>query len=301
MSTHLIKAANMLLACTLTLVTTVTGADTLERVQSSHSVVFGYLSDFAPFSTQTGDRVNGYAIDLCENILNTLKAELNLPSLQARYQPVRVGEEVSAISAGNIDILCTPTAVTLERRKAVSYSIPVYTAGLSAVVSKKVPPALLRILSGEVVKRGPTWRTDMNRALANMTYATIAGGVTEQWINQQMRSLGVVATVITVPDVAVGLMKVADGQADVFFAERTMLKHELANKYATRNLMLLDRIFEYSSTSMMLDRYDENFRLLVDTALSQMYRTGEIEQAYEKHLGATSDTSRMLLKLYALP
>ncbi|MNW16700.1 hypothetical protein D3C71_2156380 [compost metagenome] len=52
---------------------------------------------------------------------------------------------------------------------------------------------------------------------------------------------------------------------------------------------------------MMVDREDENFRLLVDTALSEMYRSGEIEQAYDKHLGAVSDTSRMLFKLYALP
>ncbi len=86
-----------------------------------------------------------------------------------------------------------------------------------------------------------------------------------------------------------------------FFAERTKLKHELADKYATGNLVLLDRIFEYSTTSMMVDRDDENFRLLVDSALSEMYRTGEIEQAYNKHLGSVSDTSRMLFKLYTVP
>ncbi|MNC53874.1 Bacterial extracellular solute-binding protein, family 3 [compost metagenome] len=134
-----------------------------------------------------------------------------------------------------------------------------------------------------------------------MTYATIAGGVTEQWINQQIRSLGVVATLVTVEDTAAGLKLVADGKADVFFAECNMLKHDLADKYSTGNLVLLDRIFEYSTTSMMVDREDENFRLLVDTALSEMYRSGEIEQAYDKHLGAVSDTSRMLFKLYALP
>lgn len=138
-------------------------------------------------------------------------------------------------------------------------------------------------------------------ALANMTYATIAGGVTEQWINQQIRSLGVVATLVTVEDAAAGLKRVADGKADVFFAERTMLKHHLADKYSTGNLVLLDRIFEYSSTSMMVDREDENFRLLVDTALSEMYRSGEIEHTYDKHLGGISDTSRMLFTLYALP
>ena len=301
MSAQPTKTANLFLVCLLSLVPVVAGADTLERVRNSHSVVLGYVPDFAPFSAKAGDKASGYAIDLCQDIFNTIKTELNLPSLQVRYQPVQLGDEISAVSTGKVDILCTPTPVTLERRKTVSYSIPVYTAGLSAVVNKNAPNSLLKVLKGDVAKTGPTWRTDINRALANMTYATIAGGVTEQWINQQMRSLGVVATLVTVHDTAAGLKRVADGKADVFFAERTMLKHDLADKYATGNLVLLDRIFEYSTTSMMVDRDDENFRLLVDSALSEMYRTGAIEQAYDKHLGGVSDTSRMLSKLYALP
>jgi polar amino acid transport system substrate-binding protein len=301
MSAQPSQAAHLLLVCLLSLVSAVAGADTLERVRNSHSVVLGYVPDFAPFSTQDGDKASGYAIDLCQGIFNALKTELNLPSLQVRYQPVGLGEETSAVSTGKVDILCTPTPATLERRKTVSYSIPVYTAGLSAVVNKKAPNALLRVLKGDVVKTGPTWRTDVNRALANMTYATIAGGVTEQWINQQIRSLGVVATLVTVQDAAAGLKRVADGKADVFFAERTMLKHELTDQYVTGNLVLLDRIFEYSTTSMMLDRDDENFRLLVDSALSEMYRSGEIERQYDKHLGGVSDTSRMFFNLYALP
>ncbi|BCX70232.1 MULTISPECIES: amino acid ABC transporter substrate-binding protein [Pseudomonas] len=301
MSAQPIKAANLLLVCLLSLVPVVAGADTLERVRNSHSVVLGYVPDFAPFSNQAGDKVSGYAIDLCQDIFNSIKTELNLPSLQVRYQPVQLGEETSAVSTGKVDILCTPTPVTLERRKTVSYSIPVYTAGLSAVVNKKAPNSLLIALKGEVAKTGPTWRTDINRALANMTYATIAGGVTEQWINQQMRSLGVVATLVTVQDTGAGLKRVAEGKADVFFAERTMLKHELADNNATGNLVLLDRIFEYATTSMMVNRDDENFRLLVDRALSEMYRTGAIERAYDKHLGGVNDTSRMLFKLYALP
>ncbi|MNW14335.1 Bacterial extracellular solute-binding protein, family 3 [compost metagenome] len=80
-----------------------------------------------------------------------------------------------------------------------------------------------------------------------------------------------------------------------------MLKHDLADKFSTGNLVLLDRIFEYSATSLMVDRDDENFRLVVDTALSEMYRSGEIEQAYDKHLEGVSNSSRMLFKLYALP
>ena len=67
------------------------------------------------------------------------------------------------------------------------------------------------------------------------------------------------------------------------------------------DLMVLDRIFEFSPVAMIVERGDEDFRLLVDTVLSEMYRSGEIEQAYVKYLDGVSDTARRLFKVYALP
>ncbi len=65
--------------------------------------------------------------------------------------------------------------------------------------------------------------------------------------------------------------------------------------------MILDRIFEFAPVSLMVERGDENFRLLVDTTLSEMYRSGEIEQAYDKYLGGAGETAKKLFKVYAQP
>jgi polar amino acid transport system substrate-binding protein len=276
-------------------------ANTLERVRSSNTLTLGYLPDFAPFSVKVGDKVQGYAIGLCEKIADKIKAELGLPELQVSYQPVTVADEVSAVSSGKVDLLCTPTPPTLERRKSVSYSVPVYTAGLSAVVHQDAPATLLDVLNGKVAHTGPTWRATVNRGLANQTYVTTAGGVTEGWIRQQMRLLGVVATLITVDTTSEGLELIAKGKADAMFSERMMLRNLLDSHYPIGNLVLLERIFEYAPTAMALPRDDEDFRLLVDTTLSEMYRSGEIEQAYDKYLEGASETTKKLFKVYALP
>jgi polar amino acid transport system substrate-binding protein len=277
------------------------GANTLERVRSSNTLTLGYLPDFAPFSVKVGDKVQGYAIGLCEKIADKIKAELGLPELQVSYQPVTVADEVSAVSSGKVDLLCTPTPPTLERRKTVSYSVPIYTAGLSAVVHQDAPATLLDVLNGKVAHTGPTWRATVNRGLANQTYVTTAGGVTEAWIRQQMRLLGVVATLITVDTTSEGLELIAKGKADAMFSERMMLRNLLDSRYPTGNLVLLERIFEYAPTAMAVSRDDEDFRLLVDTTLSEMYRSGEIEQAYDKYLEGASETTKKLFKVYALP
>lgn len=301
MNVQLTKPASLLLAGLLALMPLITNANTLERVRASNTLTLGYLPDFAPFSTQEGDKASGYAIDLCLKVADKVKAEWGLPTLQLHYQPVKVADQISAVSSGKVDILCSPTPATLERRKTVSFSIPIYTAGLSAVVRKNAPEALLNVLNGKVANEGPTWRATVNRGLSNQTYAATAGAVTEQWIREQMRLLGVVATLVTVENTAAGLKLVAEGKADAFFSERMLLKSYLAKDYAGAKLMLLDRNYEYAPVSMAVERGDEDFRLLVDTTLSDMYHSGEIEQAYDKYLGGASDTAKKLFKAYALP
>ena len=44
-----------------------------------------------------------------------------------------------------------------------------------------------------------------------------------------------------------------------------------------------------------------DFRLLVDTALSEAYRSGSIEKDYDKYLGGTNDIVKKLFRVYALP
>ncbi|MBM7061926.1 amino acid ABC transporter substrate-binding protein [Pseudomonas sp. UL073] len=291
---------SLLLACVLA-VPALAGANTLERVRSSNTFTLGYLPGFAPFSSATGEQVSGYAIDLCLKIAERLKTELAQPDLQVRYQPLTASEQISAVSSGRVDILCTPTPETLERRKSVSFSVPVYTAGLSALLRKDAPEALRRALNGEEAHVGPTWRATVNRGLSNQTYAAVAGSITVDWIRQQMNRLGVVATLVTVENNQQGVQQVADGKADAFFAERMLLNNLLQTEDPGGQLMVLDRTFTSAPASLALERGDEDFRLLVDSVLSELYRSGAIEQAYARYLGGAGDAAKQQFKLYALP
>ncbi len=102
--------------------------------------------------------------------------------------------------------------------------------------------------------------------------------MTEDWIREQMRLLNVIASLVTVANNDEGVKLVSEGKADAFFSERMLLRNEIAKEGADKNLMILDRIFEYSPVAMIVDRNDEDFRLLVDTALSEAYYSGYIER-----------------------
>ena len=300
MNGQLLKPINLLLACLLAL-PLLANASTLERVRSSSSLTLGYLPDIAPFSSQQSGQPSGYAIDLCEQVAAHIKSELDLADLQVRYQAVEEAESIAAVSAGSIDILCSPTLETLTERKAVSFSLPIYTAGLAALVREDASPALINVLNGKVAHSGPTWRATINRGLANHTYAVTEGGATEAWVRQQQSQLGVVATLVTVANPEQGVQLVADGKADAFFSERILLQNYLAKNKDASEMRVLERIYEFAPVAMALARDDEDMRLLVDTALSESYRSGELENIYRRHLGEPGEMVKVLFKVYALP
>lgn len=274
---------------------------TLDRVRASNSLTLGYLPDMAPFSSQQGDKADGYAIDLCLQVAEKVKVGLGLADLSVRYQALDDAESISAVSSGKVDILCTPTPETLALRKQVSFSLPIYTAGLAALVREDANETLLRVLNGEVAHEGPTWRATINRGLANHTYVVAKGGASEAWVRDQMRLLGVIASLVTVDTHEEGVQLVAEGKADAFFSERILLQNYMAKSKDAEDMMVLDRIFEFAPVAMVLDRNDEDFRLLVDTALSEAYASGSLEKAYTQRFGAPGEMVKKLFKVYALP
>lgn len=292
---------SLLLAGLFALLPVLAGADTLERVRMSSTFNLGYLPDLAPFSGEEGGKVSGYGIDLCLKIADRVQKELGLTDMRVNYQAVSADTAVGAVRAGEIDILCTPTPETLERRKSVSYSRPVYTAGLSVAVREDASPALVRVLSGEAVHTGPTWRATINQGLAYHTYATIEGGVTEDWIRDRMRKLGVIATLVTVTSHAQGIELVAERKADAFFGERMLLQSGLRKGAYAEQMRVLDTIFAFAPVAMAVERGDEDFRLLVDTVISELYRSGGIEQLHKQYLGDLREGARQLFSVYALP
>ncbi|MDD2159954.1 amino acid ABC transporter substrate-binding protein [Pseudomonas sp. MIL19] len=300
MNVHPCNPFNLLLACLLA-VSPLAHADTLQRIERSNTLNLGYIDDIAPFSSLHDGKVSGYAIELCQKVAEQIKTELNLPALQVRFQPVKEAQGLTAVRDGSLDLLCSPTVESLTQRKRVSFSLPIYTAGLAALVRKDAPETLVNVLNGEVAHSGPTWRATLNRGLANHTYVVKQGEATEAWINRQQRMLGVVATVLTVGSQEEGVQLVAEGKADAFFSERMLLKTYLARRDDASAMQVLERIYEYAPVAMALPRGDEDFRLLVDTALSTAQRSGELEQIYRRYFGEPGEMVQALFKAYALP
>ncbi|NWL78713.1 amino acid ABC transporter substrate-binding protein [Pseudomonas taiwanensis] len=276
-------------------------AQTLDRIRATSTLTLGYLPDQPPFSSAEGEGASGYAIDLCQKIAEQLRTQPGLASLKVRFVPLAPGKALGVVRDGGVDLLCSPMVETLKRRQSVAFSLPVYTAGIGVVLRKDAPIALVKVLSGEVEETGPTWRATLNRGLAAHNFAVQSGSVVEDWARVKLRLMKVMVNLETVASPAEGVAQVADGKVDAFFASQMILRSLVARDTANTNLMVLDRRFEFEPVSLALARGDEDFRLQVDTALSQVYRSGAILPLYSKYFGIPSELDQTLFKVYSRP
>lgn len=276
----------------------VAAAQTLDRIKSDGVFNIGYVQDAAPFSyVAAGGQVQGYSIDLCQRVADGVKATLGLSSLNVKYTGTSVSDGLRKLANGSVDILCGSVTDTLQRREKVAFSMTIYNGGTGALISEDAPKALVRVLEGKVAHTGPTWRATINQGLAKHTYAVHKGTVTEEWVRKRIASLGVIATIVEVDEHQQGVDMVANGKADVYFADHAILAYY--GKAQGVKVQVLERYANYEPIALGVKRGDADMRLVVDTALSELYLSDGFKAFYASHFGEPSATTLMFFKSFA--
>jgi polar amino acid transport system substrate-binding protein len=264
------------------------GAATLDRIKETGHVRFGFLADAAPFSIQaSGGTPDGYAVSLCKDVAEHLKQQLALPGLTIEWVKLAPDERLTAIKKGRIDLLCTPMNETLSRREHASFSIPVFAGGNRAAVRSDAPVALRNVLS-EGRPSTPVWRGSPAATVLEPTrLAVVAETSGERWLNERAKSLQVDAQIVRVSDYRKALQQLVAGEVSVVFGDRIVMLGALQalDPQARAKVVILDRMFTHELAGLALEHGDDDFRVLVDRALSQIYATPQFAALYAKWCG----------------
>jgi ABC-type amino acid transport substrate-binding protein len=280
------------------------GAGTLERIKETGKINLGYgggtpAARLFSYKDDSG-KPAGFGVALCGKVADGLKANLGLPSLSVNYVPITGDEGLGAVAAGKIDILCDATVPTLTARKEVSFSIPIFAGGVGAVVRADASTRLKDVLSGHVPPTSPTWRGNADKLLRESTISVIPGSRAERALNARLGELNLVPKITPVKDVATGISRVADGRSNVFFAERASLLDGVYRS-GSSELQVLDRFFTQETLAFAVARNDDDFRLTVDTALSQIIRSGEFRDLYAQSFGLIDEGALTFFRISAPP
>jgi putrescine:ornithine antiporter len=277
-------------------------AGTVDRIQASSRLRLGYRDDARPFAYKNdAGQAAGYSVALCQQVADDVKGELHLTGLTVEWVPVAFADRFAALQQGRIDLLCGSDTVTLARRKDVAFSIPIFPGGIGALVRADAPARLKDVLAGRGQPFRPTWRAAAGQLLQTRAFSVVAGTTAASWVAERLADLEIVADVTPVASYDAGIRALLDLKSDVLFGERAVLLDAAKRHPSARALTVVDRLFTYEPLALAMDRGDDDFRLLVDRALSRLYRSGAIGALFATAFGEPDENALTFFRWNALP
>lgn len=240
-------------------------AQTLDRIRESNEIKLGYRLDAAPISYADKDgNAAGYSPLLCVAIAQTLAKELELPDLKISFHPVTTGDQFEKVASGEIDLLCGATTITLDRRKVVDFSLPIYVDGAVVLLPRNGSPDLKTLAGKRVGARKDTTTAEaMKNSFAN-------AGIDVEEVLFDSHDAGVEA--------------LKNGEIDAYFGDQTMLVYQVMSKNLGDDLRLTDRLLSVEKQGLALAHGDDDFRLAIDRIISASYRSGGMAKLFTETL-----------------
>ena len=276
-----------------------TAGETLERIKGDELVRFGFRTDAPPFSSLVDGAPGGFSIDLCALVAGAIKDVTELKEFTAKFTPVGTGQRFDAIVNGDIDILCGATTATLDRREKVSFSIPTFITGVAAVMRKDASGPLRETL----VESSPDSLSPavVAEALKGRRIGVRRDTTAESWLREGPLKGIEDAEIVPIESHDTGIEQVLAGEIDVYFADQAILSGQVRSSGSAAELAISRRAFTHEPYALALPRGDEGFRLIVDRALSHLYRTGAILKLFERHFGQPNARVKLFYLMSALP
>jgi ABC-type amino acid transport substrate-binding protein len=256
-------------------------AATLDRIRQDGTVRIAYRDDAPPFSLKgEGGAPAGYSVELCKAVAGDLKRQLNLAKLDVTYVQVTAADRFEAIEKGRADLLCEATTATLSRRKLVDFSIATFVSGASLMIKPG----------------GPT----TYEALAGQKIGVLGGTTTEEALRNSLADRKMKAEIVVVKSHPEGLKLLAAGDIAAYFGDRTILQFMLRDDKAAASLLLANDYLTFEPYALAIPHADDAFRLAVDTALSRIYRSGDIQGIFVRSFGKNVKPSELVKALYLI-
>jgi ABC-type amino acid transport substrate-binding protein len=256
----------------------------LERIVDADRITIGYRADAAPMSYRAASgQPAGYSVSLCNRAANALKRTLARPSLAVTWVPVSSG--FADLAEGRVDLICGADEITLANRAHASFSIPIFPGGVSALVRADADAALQDALEERPQPYAPLWRGTPPPTLAHRTYSALVGSDTMEALTEHIAELRLKANVEPVADYDTGIAAVLERRSDVLFGDREKLLQAVRRNPAERDLRVLTRRFTFALLALATPRNDDDFRLAVDRALSEVYADPAFGALYTDNFG----------------
>jgi len=237
---------------------------TLKKIKDSGSITIGHRDASVPFSYYDDKQQPiGYAMDLCHRIVDAVKAELKMPALKTNYQLVTSANRIPLMANGTIDLECGSTTNNLARQEQVWFTITHFVTANRWVAKKSSKVKSLEDLKGK-------------------TIVSTAGTTNIKQITEINAAQNLNMRIISANGHPEAFQMVETGRAEAFVMDDILLASLAASSRSPKDYEISATALSVEPYGIMLRKDDKEFKAVVDKAMTQIYKSGQINAIYSK-------------------
>jgi glutamate/aspartate transport system substrate-binding protein len=237
---------------------------TLQKIKDTGTITLGHRETSIPFSYYDDkQQVIGYAMDICYKIVDAIKAELKMPKIDIKLNPVTSATRIPLMANGTIDLECGSTTNNLERQKQVWFATTHFVTANRFVSRKSSKLKTVDDLKGKTVVS--------TSGTTNIKQATEVNAEKKLGMN-----------IIAAKDHAESFLTVETGRAVAFFMDDILLYTLVANAKNPSEWVISADALSVEPYGIMMRRDDAPFKKVVNNTINRLYKGGEINKIYDK-------------------
>jgi glutamate/aspartate transport system substrate-binding protein len=237
---------------------------TLKKIKDSGTITIGHRETSIPFSyLNEKQQPIGYSMDICAAIVEEIKKELGLATLNVKYNPVTPQTRIPLIANGTVDLECGSTTNTLTRQKQVGFAPVTFITGTKLLVKKSAKVKSYKDLKGKTV--------------------VVTQGTTNERIIKALsdkENLGI--KFLNAKDHGESFLSVESGRAVAFSMDDILLYGLIAKSKNPKDYEVVGDYLSYDPYGMMYRKGDEDFGVVVRRSIAKLMAGGELEKTYNK-------------------
>lgn len=238
---------------------------TLKKIKDSGTITLGHRDSSIPFSYygDTSKQPVGYSHDLQLKVVEELKKELEMPDLKVRYNLVTSQTRIPLVQNGTVDLECGSTTNNVERQRQVDFSVGIFEVGTRLLTKKSSGVNDFEDLKGKNV-------------------VTTAGTTSERLLKSMNAEKKMGMNVISAKDHGESFLMLESNRAVAFMMDDALLAGEMAKAKKPDDWHVVGTPQSFEIYGCMVRKGDEDFKKVVDKAISDTYASGEINDIYNK-------------------
>ena len=237
---------------------------TLKKIKDSGSITIGHRDASDPFSYYDDKQQPiGYAMDLCARIVDAVKAELKMPAIKTNYQLVTSANRIPLMANGTIDLECGSTTNNLARQEQVWFTITHFVTANRWVAKKASKIHTLADLKGK-------------------TIVSTAGTTNIKQMTELNAANNLGMNIISANGHPEAFQMVETGRAVAFAMDDILLYSLAAQSRSPGDYAISAEATSVEPYGIMLRKDDTAFKKVVDAAMVNIYKSGQINAIYQK-------------------